>query len=232
MAKQLESEKSRLNSMNLPAESPDQTVTNEHQGLLGYEKSFWSSGFSNLAGVDEVGRGALAGPVVAAAVILSKDTVIDGATDSKRLNARSRKELTCVIHERAKAVALGAASVREIDQYNIIIATAWAMNRAISRLYTKPDHIVLDGLPMKSLNWEHDAVVGGDGLVHSISCASIVAKFCRDQLMVKLSKHYPGYGWDHNMGYGTQEHRDALGRIGHTPHHRQSFLGIQYGLDI
>ena len=184
MVKQPESEKSRFNSMNLPAESSDQTVTNEHQGLLGYEKSFWSLGFSNLAGVDEVGRGALAGPVVAAAVILSKDTVIDGATDSKRLNARSREELTCVIYERAKAVALGAASVREIDHYNIIVATAWAMNRAISRLYTKPDHIVLDGLPMKSLNWEHDAVVGGDGLVHSISCASIVANFCRDQLVV------------------------------------------------
>jgi len=169
---------------------------------------------------------------MAAAVILSEDTMVDGATDSKDLDARTREELAEVIVDRAHAYALGAASVREIDRANILVATAWAMNRALARLAESPDHVVVDGLPMKSLRWKHDAVVGGDGLVHSISCASIIAKVCRDRLMTKLAKRYPGYGWDHNAGYGTQEHRDALERLGSTPHHRQSFLGLQYGLDL
>ena len=182
--------------------------------------------------MDEVGRGPLAGPVVAAAVILPEGTVIDGATDSKELDAEAREELAGVIRDRAHAVALGAASVREIDRANILVATAWAMNRALRRLPVKPDHVVVDGLPMKSLRWKHEAVVGGDGLVHSVSCASIVAKVCRDRLMTKLAKRYPGYGWDHNVGYATREHRDALDRLGSTPHHRQSFLGLQYGLEL
>ena len=97
-----------------------------------------------------------------------------------------------MIRDRARAVALGAASVREIDRANILVATAWAMNRALRRLPVKPDHIVVDGLPMKSLRWKHDAVVGGDGTVHSVSCASIVAKVCRDRLMTKLARRYPG----------------------------------------
>ena len=182
--------------------------------------------------MDEVGRGPLAGPVVAAAVILSEGTVVEGATDSKELDARAREELAEAILDRAHAVALGAASVREIDRANILVATAWAMNRALRRLAVPPDHVVVDGLPMKSLRWKHDAVVGGDGLVHCISCASIVAKVCRDRLMATLAKRYPGYGWDHNAGYGTQEHRDALERLGSTPHHRQTFLGLQYGLEL
>ena len=182
--------------------------------------------------MDEVGRGPLAGPVVAAAVILPQGIVIEGAADSKELDADAREELVVEIVDRADAVALGAASVREIDRANILVATAWAMNRALGRLAVQPDHVVVDGLPLKSLRWKHDAVVGGDSLVHSVSCASIVAKVCRDLLMTKLAKRYPGYGWDHNAGYATREHRDALNRLGSTPHHRQSFLGLQYDLDL
>ena len=217
--------------MTSSARPPDDLGTERLQDPLEYERRFWSRGLSGVAGVDEVGRGPLAGPVVAAAVILSEGTVVDGATDSKALDAKAREELAEVIFQRAHAVALGAASVREIDRANIFVATAWAMNRALRRLALAPDHVV-DGLPMKSLRWKHDAVVGGDGLVHSVSCASIVAKVCRDRLMAKLARRYPGYGWDHNVGYGTQEHRDALERLGSTPHHRQSFLGLQYGLEL
>ena len=218
--------------MSPPAMSPDDRGTERLQDPLDYERRCWSRGLSGVAGVDEVGRGPLAGPVVAAAVILSEGTVVEGATDSKELDAKAREELAEVIFERAHAVALGAASVREIDRSNILVATAWAMNRALRRLAVSPDHVVVDGLPMKSLRWKHEAIVGGDGLVRCISCASIVAKVCRDRLMAKLASRYPGYGWDHNVGYGTQEHRDALDRLGSTPHHRQSFLGLQYGLEL
>ena len=100
------------------------------------------------------------------------------------------------------------------------------------RLSIEPDHVVVDGLPMKSLEWKHEAVIGGDTTVHSVACASIVAKVCRDQLMSRLALRYPGYGWSHNMGYGTQKHRDALAEKGATPHHRQTFLGLQYGLEL
>ena len=185
-----------------------------------------------VAGVDEVGRGPLAGPVVAAAVVLPEGVEIEGATDSKALGPVEREKLSALILAHAQAVTLGAASVREIDRANILVATGWAMNRALDRLPLKPDHVVVDGLPMKALRWKHKAVVGGDALVHSVACASIVAKVCRDRLMAKLAVRYPGYGWDHNMGYGTEEHRQALEQLGATPHHRRTFLGLQFGLDL
>jgi ribonuclease HII len=218
--------------MSAPATSPDDAGTERLRDPLEYERRFWSRGLLGVAGVDEVGRGPLAGPVVAAAVVLQEGMEIDGATDSKVLTASAREELSEQILACAQCVRLGAASVREIDRANILVATAWAMNRALGRLPRKPDHVVVDGLPMKSLRWEHEAVVGGDALVHSVACASIMAKVCRDRLMAKLAVRYPGYGWDHNMGYGTGEHREALERLGATPHHRQTFLGLQYGLDL
>jgi ribonuclease HII len=218
--------------MNAPAKSPDGEATGPIQDPLEYERRFWSRGLFGVAGVDEVGRGPLAGPVVAAVVVLPEGVAIDGATDSKLLRQAQREELSALILARARSVTLGAASVREIDRANILVATAWAMNRALRKLPRDPDHVVVDGLPMKSLRWKHEAVVGGDGLVHSVACASIVAKVYRDRLMAKLAARYPGYGWDHNMGYGTGEHRDALERLGATPHHRQTFLGLQFGLDL
>ena len=218
--------------MSAPAPSPDEAGIERLQNPLEYERRFWSRGLLRVAGVDEVGRGPLAGPVVAAAVVLPEGIEIEGATDSKALGPVEREELSALILARAQGATLGAASVREIDRANILVATAWAMNRALDKLSREPDHVVVDGLPMRSLRWKHEALVGGDAFVHSVACASIVAKVCRDRLMAKLAVRYPGYGWDHNMGYGTEEHRAALERLGATPHHRQTFLGLQYGLDL
>mgnify|MGYP001818756500 FL=1 len=202
------------------------------QNPLEYEERFWSRGLSRIAGVDEVGRGPLAGPVVAGAVILSPGVSIVGAKDSKALSPNRREALAGEILSCASAVSLGAASVREIDRLNILTGTRLAMERALRGLSVPPEHVVVDGLPVSGLPWDHEAVVKGDGLVHSISCASIVAKVVRDRLMVRLSRRYPGYGWERNMGYGTEEHRAALDRLGPTPHHRLSFGNLQGELGL
>ncbi len=190
---------------------------------LDYERGFWSRGVSGVAGVDEAGRGPLAGPVVAAAVVLPEGIGVAGADDSKQVPRAERETLALRIRELAAAVSVGAASAREIDHINILRATARAMERAIRRLPRRPDHVVVDGLPMRDLSMEHVAVVGGDRRVHSIACASIVAKVCRDRLMTRLARRYPEYGWERNMGYGTAEHRAAIRRLGPTPHHRLTF---------
>jgi ribonuclease HII len=199
--------------------------------LLEYERRFWGRGLF-MAGVDEAGRGPLAGPVVAAAVILPAGVSVDGADDSKQLSAQTREELYGAITSAALAFGVGAASVHEIDRRNILRATTVAMQRALDALDAQPDHIVVDGLPVKHLGREHDAVVGGDGIVHSIGCASILAKVVRDRLMQRLALRYPGYGWERNMGYGTAEHRAAIGELGLTPHHRLTFTGLQYALEL
>ncbi len=199
---------------------------------LRYERRFWRRKLAHVAGVDEVGRGPIAGPVVAAAVVLAEGVSIDGAADSKALTARRRTEIAREIHARAAAVALGAASVREIDRYNILRATTRAMGRALARLPVRPDHVVVDGLPVRGLEWEHEAVVGGDALVHSIACASIVAKVCRDRLMTRLAPRYPKYEWERNMGYATRRHRRAVREGGLTPHHRTSFGLLQLELAL
>jgi len=202
------------------------------QNLLSYEDRFWSRGLSRVAGVDEVGRGPLAGPVVAAAVILKPGASIPGARDSKTLSRGKRERLAASILSEAAAVGLGAASVREIDRLNILVSTRLAMSRALSRLPQPPEQVVVDGLPVKGLDWEHEAVIGGDGRIHSIACASIVAKVIRDRLMMRLAGRYPGYGWETNMGYGTAEHRAALERFGPTPHHRLTFGGVLMDLGL
>ena len=216
----------------MPALEENADPPNRARDPLAYESRLWQRGLSRVAGVDEVGRGPLAGPVVAAAVVLAQGVRIEGADDSKKLTPAGRSELAREIRKRAAAVAIGAASAREIDRVNILRATARAMNRAVRRLPVAPDHVVVDGLPVRDLEWEHEAVVGGDGLVHSIACASIVAKVCRDRLMARLANRYPGYGWEHNMGYATRQHRDALRAHGLTPHHRTSFGLLQLELPL
>ena len=134
--------------------------------------------------------------------------------------------------DEALAIGIGAASVREIDELNIGRATTLAMRRALEALPVRPGHVVVDGRPVAGLGWEHDAVVGGDGLVHSIGCASIVAKVSRDRLMLRLAGRYPAYGWQSNKGYGTAEHLRALRDFGLSPHHRRSFCGKQLRLEI
>jgi ribonuclease HII len=185
-----------------------------------------------VAGVDEAGRGPLAGPVVAAAVVLPPGAHVEGARDSKTLTREAREEIAGRILARARWVALGAASVREIDRLNILQATTLAMRRALDRLGGAPEHIVVDGLPVRGLDRPHEARVGGDGRIHSVACASIVAKVCRDRLMMRLAPRYPGYGWETNMGYGTAAHRSALADQGATPHHRRTFLGTQLDLTL
>lgn len=211
--------------------TPEPRETSRPQDVLEYERTFWGRGRS-VAGVDEAGRGPLAGPVVAAAVVLPEGTVIEGADDSKQLAAAVREEIFDRIVTTARHVGVGAASVREIDRRNILRATTVAMQRALDHLTEQPDDIVIDGLHVKWLGRPHEAVVDGDALIHSIGCASIVAKVIRDRLMHRLARRYPGYGWERNVGYGTAEHRTAIDELGLTPHHRLTFTGLQYDLGL
>jgi len=181
-----------------------------------------------VAGVDEVGRGPLAGPVVAAAILLPQDLMVEGATDSKVLSAERREEICACIRGMARAIGVGAASCREIERLNIRRATALAMERALAALPVRPDHILVDGLPVPELGLGHQtALVGGDGRSHTIACASIVAKVVRDHLMRRLCPRYPLYGWSRNKGYATQEHLEALRLHGPTAHHRRTFSPVE-----
>ena len=180
-----------------------------------------------LAGMDEVGRGPLAGPVVACAVVMPPDArAIRGVDDSKKLDRVERERMATRIRERALSVGVGAASVREIDRINIYHAAVLAMRRALGRLRVTPDHVLVDGNPIRSLGVEHTAVVGGDACCHSIACASIVAKVTRDRVMRSLARRYPHYRWETNVGYGTAEHHAGLASHGLTPHHRRSFSPV------
>jgi ribonuclease HII len=193
----------------------------------GLERQLRSSRGPLLAGIDEVGRGPLAGPVVACAVVMPPDMrAIRGVDDSKKLTGPERERMAGRIRARALAVGVGAASVREIDRINIYHAAVLAMRRALGRLAVAPDHVLVDGNPIRSLGVEHTAVVGGDACCHSIACASIVAKVTRDRLMHALARRYPHYHWNTNVGYGTAEHHAGLALHGLTPHHRRSFSPV------
>ena len=192
------------------------------------ERRLWRQGIQLVAGVDEVGRGCLAGPVVAAACILPPGTRrIDGVRDSKLLTPDRRRVLVREIRSRALATAIGAASRREVDRLNIRGATALAMQRALSRLGDW-QHAIIDGPLMREFDEDRcSGVVDGDASCLSVACASILAKEARDDLMRRLACRYPEYGWDHNAGYGTAAHLDALRECGPTPHHRRSFRPVR-----
>ena len=196
--------------------------------LLVYEKQLYDQGFRLVAGVDEVGRGPLAGPVMAAAVILPKDvSQLEGVTDSKTLSAKKRALYYDRILEVALAVSVAEASVAEIDAVNILQATKLAMMRAIKNLDVKPDHLLIDHLTLE-VNLPQLGIVKGDASSLSIAAASIVAKQTRDQRMQELHQHYPAYGFDKNAGYGTVAHRAALQDHGYIEGvHRQSFQPIK-----
>ncbi len=180
-----------------------------------------------IAGVDEVGRGPLAGPVVACAVIMPPDMrAIPGVDDSKKLTAEQRVRLAVKIRERALDWALGAASVSEIERLNIYQASVLAMRRALGRLHLVPNHVLIDGKTMRTLPVVHTAVVHGDARCFSIACASIVAKVTRDHLMARLALRYPAYTWERNVGYTTRAHIEGLASHGITRHHRRSFFRI------
>lgn len=176
-----------------------------------------------IAGVDEAGRGPLAGPVVAAAVILGEKHSLVGLDDSKKLSAKKRELLFIEICSQAKAYAIAEASVAEIDELNILQATLVAMKRAVMRLTVQPQKILVDGIHCPDVAIPCEAMIGGDGLVESISAASILAKVYRDRLMTKLDQEYPGYGFADHAGYGTKRHLAALQHLGITPIHRKTF---------
>jgi len=198
------------------------------------ERAAWA-GAALLIGVDEAGRGPLAGPVVAAAVVFPAGcAAVRGLRDSKTLPPRTRAALAERIRTKALAFGVGAASSREIDRLNIRIATALAMRRAIARLVSRgplasaasPHRILIDGLPLPEIGFEHQALVDGDARCQSIAAAAILAKTVRDLLMHRLAPRYPGYGWDTNVGYGTEEHQVGIRLHGPTRHHRITFAPI------
>ncbi|WP_172300474.1 ribonuclease HII [Pseudoruegeria sp. HB172150] len=191
-----------------------------------YEEAAFARGALWIIGIDEVGRGPLAGPVTAAAVRLDPDALPTGLSDSKQLSAKTRERLTDEIHVSAE-VCIAHASVEEIDELNIFHAAHLAMCRAASGLSRVPEHALVDGnfIPAE-LTCSAEAIIKGDCKSLSISAASIVAKTCRDKLMVDLAQQYPGYGWETNAGYGTKAHLAALRDLGITPHHRKSFAPV------
>jgi ribonuclease HII len=183
-----------------------------------------------VAGVDEAGRGPLAGPVVAAAVILCKGG-IEGLDDSKKLSAKRRAVLEAEILAFCQ-VGIGEASVEEIDQINILQATMLAMTRAVEALGVEPNHILVDGNRLPKWRYQAQAVIGGDAIHSCISAASIIAKEHRDRIMIAADADYPGYGWASNKGYGSAMHMDVLARQGVTPLHRRSFAPVARALGL
>ncbi|WP_170328081.1 ribonuclease HII [Ruegeria arenilitoris] len=191
-----------------------------------FENAAAVQGYLRIAGVDEVGRGPLAGPVVAAAVILNPEDIPEGLNDSKKLTAKRRAALETAIRDRAE-VALAEATVAEIDEHNILRASHLAMERAVAALDPPPDYLLIDGnMIPRGLTIPSQAVVKGDAHSVSIAAASIIAKNWRDRLMVDLAQQHPGYGWETNAGYPSKQHREALQNLGVTPHHRRSFKPV------
>jgi len=188
-----------------------------------------------VAGVDEVGRGPLAGPVVAAAVILDPGRPIEGLRDSKLLTPLARRRLAREIRQNSLCFALAFADEREVDTLNVLEASLTAMRRAVERLALEPVHVIVDGNRPPSFGarkprYSVEAQVKGDQLVPSVSAASILAKVCRDRLMRRLDRRYPGYGFASNFGYATRAHMEALCRLGPCPIHRQSFAPVREAL--
>ena len=193
------------------------------------ENSLYSQQVQVICGIDEAGRGPLAGPVCAAAVILPRDLQIPGLTDSKKLTDKKRRELFPVIQEQAVAFGIGLASEQEIDEINILQATFLAMQRALDALSVKPDLALIDGNRERDFGIPVKTVVKGDSLSANIAAASILAKVTRDDIMIQLSEQYPEYGFEIHKGYGTKAHYEALRTYGPSPIHRKTFLKKFYG---
>lgn len=191
------------------------------------ERMLYASGAREVAGVDEAGRGPLAGPVTAAAVVLDAKALPSGINDSKKLGPKARTRLLEEIMACAK-VSVAHASVEEIDRLNILHASLLAMERAVTGLRGTPCHVLVDGNVVPgSLGCDATALVKGDARSLSIAAASIIAKVTRDRIMEDLARKFPGYGWERNAGYPTKGHREALAVLGVTPHHRRSFKTVR-----
>ncbi len=194
--------------------------------MFSRRRQLFREGVRLVAGVDEVGVGPLAGPVVAAAVVLPETVDLPGLDDSKRLTPEARERLATFIHQQAVAVAVAQVSREEIDRMNILRATLEAMRRAVLALDVAPDHVLVDARRIPGIEMPQTPVIGGDREDGSIAAASIVAKVYRDAIMRRLHRRYPGYGFERHKGYGTREHLAALRSLGPTPAHRRSFSPV------
>ena len=195
------------------------------------EHSFFDQGYELICGVDEAGRGPLAGPVCAAAVILPKDLEIPGLNDSKKLTDKRRRELFPIIKEQAVAYGIALVDHETIDEINILQATYQAMTQAISNLTIKPELALVDGNRSSDFGVPVETVVHGDSLSASIAAASVLAKVTRDDYMLQMAQEYPGYGFEIHKGYGTKAHYEALRNLGASPIHRMTFLKKFYGTE-
>ena len=190
---------------------------------LAYEKKYWQTGIQRIAGVDEVGRGPLAGPVVAAAIIFSPEDYIDGVDDSKKLSHQDRITIYPVLIERCLDYGVGIVTAAEIDQINIYQATMLAMRKALGYLKTPPEYVLVDGKPMQKCPFPQTAIVKGDSRSFTIGAASVLAKVVRDFIMLYYHRDYPEYGFDRHKGYPTRVHLNALQQTGPCVIHRRSF---------
>ena len=191
---------------------------------LEFEKEAAAKGYKAVCGVDEAGRGPLAGPVCAAAVILPENTIIEGVNDSKKLSEKKREALFDVIKEQALSYSIAFASVEEIEEMNILNATMLAMKRAVEGLDVKADYAMIDGNRLPNLDIDSEFIIKGDAKSMSIACASILAKVSRDRLLYKYAEEFPEYFFDKHKGYGTKVHVEALKKYGPCKYHRLSFL--------
>lgn len=192
-----------------------------------YERALRQQGITVIAGVDEVGRGCLAGPVVAAAVILPPDWADPAINDSKQLTAKQRETLYALIQMHAVSSAVGMVSETVIDQVNILQATYLAMEQALAALQVQPEYILIDALTLKHVSIPQQGIIKGDCLSISIAAASIIAKVTRDQILCDYDRQYPGYGFAAHKGYGTKQHLQAIAALGPCPIHRKTFKGVK-----
>ncbi|WP_138430557.1 ribonuclease HII [Fodinibius saliphilus] len=198
-------------------------INNGEIDRIHFEQRLWDEGFKRVMGLDEVGRGCLSGPVVAAGVIFEPDTFIDEIRDSKTLSLNERKALTLEIKDKAEYWTIQWCTPEEIDKWNILHASIKAMNRCAEKEGAAPDYLLVDGNRYNSGLCPHKCLVKGDDRSMTIAAASIIAKVYRDEWMIKLHEKYPYYGWDTNVGYPTAQHYSGLEEHGYTPYHRQSF---------
>ncbi len=198
---------------------------------LEVESSLWEEGLLRVAGVDEAGLGCLAGPIVAAAVVLPpRCLMLEGVRDSKLLSLAQRERLFGQVMQQAIAVGVGIATAREIEEINVLRASYLAMQRALVRV-APCDHALIDGRPIKQADMgTHTAIIDGDATCYAIACASIIAKVRRDRFMKRLASRFPGYGWEKNVGYGTKQHMQGIQTLGVTPHHRRTYAPVQQAL--
>ncbi len=200
--------------------------------MYSYERQVWAMGYKLVAGLDEVGRGPLAGPVVAAAVILPGEVMLPGLEDVRRLTARRRQEVYEEIREKALAIGIGMVQPDGIDEAHVTMATYRAMVKAVQDLAVAPDYLLVDGVHLPDVTQPQAPIVNGDGQSCSIAAASVVAKVARDAYMIEVDKIYPQYGFASHKGYGTQEHREALERYGPCPLHRRSGGAVREALPL